>query len=109
MSYKSFSVGPANSQYQLSISGFTGVTTDPFAMHPLNVMKFTMKDRDNDKYGGKCAVRGDDINAGGWWHNRCSHIHVNHQYKHKFSIQLNRAWYSLPFIEVKIKLGTCSV
>ena len=110
MSYKSFSVGPANSQYQLSISGFTGVTTDPFATHgPLNGMKFTTKDRDNDKHGGNCAVSGGGGNAGGWWHHSCSHIYVNHQYKHRLSIYLNRAYHSLPFIEMKIKPVTCNV
>ena len=107
LSYKSFSVGPANSQYQLSISGFTGVTTDPFTTHSLNGMKFTTKDRDNDNYGGNCAVSGEGNNAGGWWHNGCSLIHVNHQYKHKYSMYLNRAYYSLPFIEMKIKPIIC--
>ena len=110
LSYKSFSVGPANSQYQLSISGFTGVTDDPIAgSYSLNGMKFTTKDRDNDKYGGNCAVSGNGNNAGGWWHRDCSYIQVNHQYKDKYSIYLNRAWYSLPFIEMKIKPVTCSV
>ena len=110
VSYKSFSVGPANSQYQLSISGFTGVTTDPFATHgPLNGMKFTTKDRDNDNYGGNCAVSGGGGNAGGWWHHSCSEILVNHQYKHKYSIYLNGANHFLPFIEMKIKPVTCSV
>ena len=67
VSYNNFAVGPANSQYQLSISGFTGVTTDPFSTHSLNGMKFSTKDRDNDKYGGgNCA-----ISAGGtWWHKK---------------------------------------
>ena len=103
LSYKSFSVGPANSQYQLSISGFTGVTTDPFASgHSLNGMKFTTKDRDNDNNSGNCAT-----NNGGWWHNSCWNINLNHQYKHKSSIYLNGARHSLPFIEMKIKLITC--
>ena len=110
LSYKSFSVGPANSQYQLSISEFTGVTTDPFTEHPLNGMKFTTKDRDNDNHGGNCAVTGDGGNAGGWWHNSCSLIHVNHQYKHKYSIYLNGKYQSPPaFIEMKIKPITCNV
>ena len=110
LSYKSFSVGPANNQYQLSISGFTGVTDDPIAgSYSLNGMKFTTKDRDNDKHGGNCAVSGNGNNAGGWWHRSCSYIHVNHQYKHRYSIYLNSAWYSLPFIEMKIKPVTCSV
>ena len=103
LSYKSFSVGPANSQYQLSISGFTGVTTDPFTTHPLNGMKFTTKDRDNDNNSGNCAT-----NNGGWWHNDCWHINLNYQYKHASSIRLNGAWHSLPFIEMKIKPITCN-
>ena len=110
LSYKHFSVGPANSQYQLSISGFTGITTDPFTTHSLNGMKFTTKDRDNDKYGSKnCAVSVDGGNAGGWWHYSCSHIHINHQYKSQYSIYLNNKWYSLPFIEMKIKPITCNI
>ena len=70
MTYKSFSVGPANSQYQLSISGFTGVTTDPFDYgHLLNDTKFTTKDRDNDRDNDKdsitnCALNRDCNNAG---------------------------------------------
>ena len=109
LSYKSFSVGPANSQYQLNISGFTGITTDPFTEHPLNGMKFTTKDRDNDKHGDNCAVNRDGNNAGGWWHFACSFIHINHQYKSRYSIYLNRKWHSLPFIEMKIKPIICNV
>ena len=108
--YNKFSVGSANSQYQLSISGFTGITTDPFnSGHPLNGMKFTTKDRDNDINGrGNCAVNREGANAGGWWHNYCSYIHVNHQYKNKYSIYLNRKYHPLPFIEMKIKPITCN-
>ena len=110
LSYKNFSVGPANSQYQLSISGFTGITTDPFYSAALNGMKFTTKDKDNDRnHGRNCAVGGDGNNAGGWWHKGCSYIQVKHQYKHKYSIALNGKWYPLPFIEMKIKSITCSV
>ena len=108
LSYKRFSVGPANSQYQLSISGFTGITTDPFTTNPINGMKFTTKDRDNDKYRHNCAVIGNGINAGGWWHNVCSHIQINHQYNHQYSIVLNGKWHPLPFIEMKIKPITCN-
>ena len=109
LSYTNFSVGPANSQYQLSISGFTGITTDPFTTHPQNGMKFTTKDRDNDKSGGNCAKSGHGSDTGGWWYNVCSHIHINHQYNHKYSIYLNGKSYPLPFIEVKIKPITCNV
>ena len=78
LSYKNFSVGPANSEYQLSISGFTGITTDPIINDALNGMKFTTKDRDNDKSGRNCAVIGDGSDAGGWWHRSCSNIHMNY-------------------------------
>ena len=109
LSYESFSVGPANSQYQLSISGFTGITNDPFdSGHSLNGMKFTTKDRDNDNSGGKCAVNGNGNNAGGWWYKSCSWIQLNHQYKSTYSIYLNNQWLSLPFIEMKIKPITCN-
>ena len=48
--YNKFAVGPATEQYPLTISGFTGYTTDPFHLHQspptsysfaLNTMKFT--------------------------------------------------------------------
>ena len=106
LSYNKFAVGPANSQYRLSISGFTGIYDDPFTIHNLNGMKFTAKDRDNDKHIGNCAVDYHDGNSGGWWYNKCSQIHLNHQYNHTFSIVLNK-WHPLPFIEMKIKPYKC--
>ena len=55
--YNKFAVGPATEQYPLTISGFTGYTTDPFLSHltptshahVLNTMKFTTRDQDNDR------------------------------------------------------------
>ena len=55
--YKKFAVGPATQQYPLTISGFSGYTTDPFLSHltpnshygAVNTMKFTTRDRDNDR------------------------------------------------------------
>ena len=108
LSYNKFAVGPANSQYQLSISGFTGITTDPFTTYSINGMKFTTKDRDNDHDNSlNCAVDYDGGNAGGWWYRRCSQIHLNHQYNHSLSIYLNHKFYHLPFIEMKIKPYKC--
>ena len=103
VSYNNFVVGPANSQYQLSISGFTGITSDPFN---LNGMKFTTKDRDNDKRSvGNCATLFGG-KAGGWWYNSCSYVIINNQYNQKF-IFLNGKYYSLPFVEMKIKPYKC--
>ena len=105
-------MGPANSQYQLSISGFTGITADPFSDYPLDGMKFTTKDRDNDGPLKNCAVAKHGGNAGGWWYNSCAHILLNHQYKYpgsSYSLRLNGETFPLPpFIEMKIKPITCN-
>ena len=100
-------MGPANSQYQLSISGFTGITTDPFDSGiDINGMKFTTKDRDNDKRsGGNCATSYGK--AGGWWYKSCAYIRLNYQYNSIYSIYLNGKYRSLPFVEMKIKPKKC--
>ena len=103
LSYNNFAVGPANSQYQLSISGFTGITTDPFdSGHSINGMKFTTKDRDNDKSSGNCATSG-----GAWWQKNCAYIRLNHSYKKIQSMYLNKKWHYMDFIEMKIKPFQC--
>ena len=108
--YDRFVVGSASSQYKLSISGFNGVTTDPFhSNHPLNNMKFTTKDRDNDLSPSNCATSNTDgSDKGGWWYRGCSLIHPNHQYK-QIKMHLNGKWhYSISFIEMKIKPYICA-
>ena len=104
LSYHQFRVGPASDDYQLSISGFSGNTTDPITgKHSVNGMKFTARDRDNDKWSShNCAVHNVG-NAGGWWYNTCSYIFPNHQYNNIYSVYLNGQWHSLPFIEIKIR------
>ena len=105
LSYDNFTVGPANSQYQLNISGFTGITNDPFSTSDTNGMKFTTKDRDNDQWSGKNCVTyfGD---RGGGWYKSCSHIYPNNQHNEQ-SIVLNNKFLSLLFIEMKIKPYKC--
>ena len=108
LSYHHFRVGPASDDYQISISGFNGNTTDPITgSHSLNNMKFTTRDRDNDKWSLNCAVHDAGGNAGGWWYNVCSHIFPNNQYNHYYSVYLNGQWHSLPFIEIKIRPLNC--
>ena len=110
--YKNFKVGPPSSQYQLTISGYSGYTTDPATQAPswdlINNMKFTTRDRDNDLWPKNCAV--DDVgNAGGWWYNSCSIMKLNHQYTSHYMIRFNNKWYNLPFMEMKIRPTSCSV
>ena len=108
LSYNKFAVGPANSQYQLSISGFTGITTDPFTTpHNINGMKFTTKDMDNDEWHTNCAIVTAGGNAGGWWYRGCSRIFLNNKYNRTITILLNNQYHSLPFIEMKIKPYKC--
>ena len=111
LSYHHFRVGPASDDYRLSISGFSGSTTDPIlapGANNLNGMKFTTRDRDNDKWIVNCAVYNVG-HAGGWWYNSCSHIYLNHQYNHRNSIVLNDQYHSLPFIEIKVRPVNCNI
>ena len=55
----SFKVGPASSNYQVSISAYNGIApTDPIAgPHSLNGMPFATKDKDNDKWSSKNCTK----------------------------------------------------
>ena len=101
--YKQFKVGSSSAEYTLTIGGFTGITpTDPFVTHPLNNMKFTTIDNDNDQSGGNCAAG----STGGWWHNSCVHIYPNRQPPH---VNLNSKGYDLLSIEMKIRQHNCII
>ena len=116
--YNKFAVGPATEQYPLTISGFSGYTTDPFKSHlttarhhaALNTMNFTTRDQDNDLCVNNCncAIAGYDGLSGGWWYNRCADINPNSQYKYKYGLYLNGKWHSLSFIEIKIRPKNCT-
>ena len=107
LSYSSFSIGPASSNYQLSISGYKGnVSKDPFSRHDINGSFFTTKDKDNDNWSKNCAV--DNIgSAGGWWYNSCSNIFLNHQYKSIYGIVINDRFNALSFTDIKIRPLNC--
>ena len=74
--YNQFSVGSASEEYPLTVGGFTGVGTDWFTSHPLNGMKFSTPDNDNDNSSSiNCAAS----SKSGWWHNNCHRININRQ------------------------------
>ena len=115
LSYNKFAVGPATEQYPLTISGFSGYTTDLFYSHQtptdnvnaLNTMKFTTRDQDNDRSTThNCAILSQ--HGGGWWFNHCSALNPNNQYNNKHDIFLNGQWHSLSFIEIKIRPKNCT-
>ncbi|XP_065902544.1 fibrinogen C domain-containing protein 1-like [Dysidea avara] len=104
--YKEFSVGPAEDQYQLSISGFDSVgLTDPFIYSHNNItgMKFSSRDRDNDLSSINCA-----LSIGGWWYRSCGVVRLNNDYNDIITIYLNYQWHALPFIEIKIRPLNCN-
>ena len=74
--YNQFSVGSASEEYPLTVGGFTGIGTDRFALHPLNGIKFSTPDNDNDKASDyNCAA----AHKSGWWYNKCTNIYINRQ------------------------------
>ena len=109
LSYSFFRVGPASSNYQLSVSGYNGFPlSDHFGVHTLNGKQFTTKDKDNDNWGKNCAVSIAGNNAGGWWYDSCSRIFINHQYNYN-RIVLSGTWKTLNFTEMKIRPINCQL
>ena len=103
LSYSTFRVGSAAENYKLTISGFSGSTRDPISTHTLNGMASTTRDRDNDLVFGRNCVTDRVGNAGGWWHNVCSHFMLNSKYNNTY---LYNKWNALRFTEIKIRAET---
>ena len=99
--YKQFKVGNTSAEYPLTIGGFTGATpTDPFVTHPLNGMKFSTHDNDNDNNAGNCAVG----QKNGWWFNNCHFINLN---KQPPEVYFNSKPHYLMVTEMKIRQLDC--
>ena len=109
LQYEQFNVASAKDKYKLTVGGFQGTTTDPMAHH--NGMYFTTKDNDNDNSsGGNCAlVSGHTTPIGGWWYNQCWRIAPNIIYNHRFGVELNSQWHTLPYIEIKLRPHKCNI
>ena len=96
--YNQFSVGSASEEYPLTVGGFAGVGIDWFnhQSRPLNGMKFSTLDNDNDKWSsGNCAAKW----KSGWWHNNCYYVNINYQPPHVRNNVL--------FSEMKIRPKDC--
>ena len=104
--YKQFAIGSASDKYPLQISGFSGIyPVDPFSTQPLQGMKFTTKDSDNDDWGQNCASH---ENGNGWWYKHCSFIRLNTKYSKKQTIyDRTIKWLYYPFVEMKIRPTIC--
>ena len=109
--YRKFAVGSASDKYPLHISEYSGIyPVDPFKTHPLDGMKFTTKDSDNDLLGNiNCAVKEwENKNNNGWWHNGCSYITLNLEYNQKQMVHDKVKWHYYPFTEMKIRPRSCA-
>ena len=101
--YGRFKIGDEQAQYRLEVGSYSGTAGDSLAYH--NNMAFSTKDRDNDKYGGHCAV----ICTGAWWYDSCHLSNLNGKYLGE-KRDSRGAWWdhfrsflSLKFTEMKMK------
>uniref|UniRef100_H2Z3P2 Fibrinogen C-terminal domain-containing protein n=1 Tax=Ciona savignyi TaxID=51511 RepID=H2Z3P2_CIOSA len=104
--FSSFSIGSAQENYTLNVSGYSGDAGDALSYH--NGKPFSTKDVDNDSHQGiNCAVR----DHGGWWYNSCFASNLNGAYLkcQTTTTQASSWWtfrgdkYSLKFIEMKFR------
>ena len=108
LQYEQFKVASAKDKYKLTVGGFQGTTTDPMAYH--NGMNFTTRDQDNDKWSKNCAIENwHKTPTGGWWYKYCADLQLKTLYKHESAILFNGYWYTLPFIEMKIRPHNCNI
>ena len=112
-----FSVGDEDSDYTLSVSGYQSASTAGGALtfqvdvHYQNGQRFSTPDRDNDAWGGNCAV----YYYGPWWYNGCYctlltgkyYTHGHHPTPpHGIIWYTLKGWhYSLRVAEMKIRPG----
>ncbi|XP_066957279.1 techylectin-5B-like isoform X1 [Macrobrachium rosenbergii] len=86
--YSSFSVESEDLSYRLHLGGVSGTGGDAFSYH--DNMAFTTSDRDNDRYGGNCAVQF----AGGFWYNTCHEVSPTSLLLEKQTSQKGITWTS---------------
>ena len=104
--YGDFTVGNTKSMYVMYLGGYTGTAGDSLSYH--KGMKFTTKDKDNDKDSRNCG----EISFGGWWYKYCHHSNLNGLYNYGESGSQYVLWHgnsgfkghiSLQKVEMKLK------
>ena len=105
--YSMFAVDDSDTKYKLLVGGYTGNAGDGLTVH--NRMKFTTKDRDNDRHSSiNCAM----TFKGAWWYGKCHVSNLNGLYLSghhaTYADGVNWAswlnyYYSLKVTEMKVK------
>ncbi|XP_025102353.1 uncharacterized protein LOC112568970 isoform X1 [Pomacea canaliculata] len=104
--YTTFRVDGPETNYTLTVSGYSGNAGDSLAYH--NNQSFTTYDRDNDKYSGNCAA----VYHGAWWYSSgCHHSNLNGRYKADGAVgydglnwrDAHSDWRSFTFSEMKVQ------
>ena len=73
--YSTFNVSDGNTEYILTVGGYSGTAGDSLDYH--NGYRFTTRDNDNDVFSvGNCA----HSHAGAWWYNICYFSNLNGLY-----------------------------
>ena len=107
--YNEFEILDSYAQYAIEVGSYSGNAGDSSFSSSHNMMKFTTKDRDNDRYSGNCATR---WYSGWWFHSGCFHNNLNGPYKSGGTTTnwhgiIWSAWkgsrYSLRFTEMKFR------
>ena len=83
--YSMFYIDGEDEKYKVHVGSYEGNAGDSFSYH--NGMKFSTKDRDNDKDNIRNCARNYN---GAWWYNNCYYSNLNGRYFHN----PNRSEYS---------------
>lgn len=100
--YSKFTLGDSESQYKLSVTGYSGTAGDSLVRH--SGIGFSTYDRDNDRWDGvNCA---DHWANGGWWFHGCYDSHLTGAMGHNI---FWKTWgglgytHTFSFVEMKIR------
>ncbi|KAL3885231.1 hypothetical protein ACJMK2_025319 [Sinanodonta woodiana] len=95
--YNVFKVGDENSQYILTVAGYSEIANEALLYH--SGMKFSTKDRDNDRDDGNCVQEF----KGGWWYNHCYMSNLNGVYGSSNIDGLNWELIYLVYADMKVR------
>ena len=102
--YGRFNIGDEQAKYRLEVNSYSG-TAGGYSLAYHNNMAFSTKDRDHDRSGYHCAVRG----TGAWWYDSCHYSNLNGEYLGNRQEKRGVGWFyfrrtlSLKFSEMKLR------